>query len=125
MAYEFFRTFALASYDDAIRNALFLNKQTLGDTFYCRVPSEIFHDVELLSVCEVGHNNISQESITTSADNPWIDIASTAMNLEAGAHMYQFKFRNKRFGEEMSLYLYYNLQDDDPEKPYIYMNRGA
>ena len=121
---EFFRVFTLATYDDAIRNALFLNKQTLGEKFYCRIPSEQFHDTELVSICEIGHDNIPAESFSTAENNPWIDINAAAMNLTAGPHMYQFKFRNTRFGEIMYLYLYYNLQDDNPEKPYIYMNRG-
>lgn len=122
---KFFRVFNLVPYDEAIRNALYLNKQTLGEKFYCKIPLDMAHAVEFVSVCEIAHDPIAAESITVSDNNPWIDISTDAMNLSVGPHMYQFSFRNTRFGEMMYLYLYYNLQDDNPEKPYIYMDRGS
>lgn len=122
---KFFRVFNLMDYDDAIRNALYLNKQTLGDKFYCKIPLYMEQEVEFVSVCEITHEDIAAEYISVSENNPWIDISTEAMNLSAGSHLYQFAFRDTRFGEMMYLYLYYNLQDDNPDKPYIYMDRGS
>lgn len=118
-----FRVFDLAEHDEAIRTAQFISKYDLGETMYCRIPEKYYNDLVFISVCEPGKPNVSDESITIIPDNPWIDIAASAMNQNPGYHMYQFTFFNKAIQQRMFLYIYYFMQLNDPEKPYIYMNR--
>ena len=122
-SFQFFKVFTLRSYSEAISHAHTLNLATIGEKIYCRIPDEFVDDLEFISCGEVARADIPAEHINVHPENPWIDITASAINQDIGPHMYQFKFRNKRFGEMMSLYLYYVMQNDDPEKSYIYMER--
>jgi hypothetical protein len=54
---------------------------------------------------------------------PWIDIKSTALNMDVGHHVYKLHFRQKYTNVLSNLFFAYTIQNDNPEKPYIYMNR--
>ena len=54
-------------------------------------------------------------------NTPWIDIGIKHLNVDAGMHTYRLRFI--RNDDCVNLYVSYTIQDDNPEKPYIYMNR--
>ncbi len=120
---QFYKIFTLRPYDDAISHSHILNKAVLADVIHCRIPDEQFYDLEFIECGEIARAVISAEHVHMNEQYPWIDIDTSALNQEIGSHMYQFIFRNKRFGETMYMYLYYVMQNDNPEKSYIYMER--
>lgn len=122
-AIKFYKVFRLMSYDDAIAHSHTINLQTIGEKIYCRIPDEQFSNLEFISCGEIAHDVMPPEKWEMNVDFPWINIDTSALNQSIGPHMYQFKFRNKRFDEIMYLYFYYVIQNDKPEQPYIYMER--
>lgn len=67
-----------------------------------------------------------EESITHVfiRDNPtWIKAPTELLNLLPGYHIYRLEFVETSTSNTVSLYFAYILQDDNPSKPYIYMNR--
>lgn len=56
-------------------------------------------------------------------NKPWIRIISDILDWDIGLHIYQLSLVNKYSNDVVSVYFGYIVQDDDPEKPYIYMNR--
>lgn len=54
---------------------------------------------------------------------PWIDIPTNLLNTSVGIHTYILRFKNKLTSDILLLSFRYAIQDDDPDKPYIYMNR--
>ncbi len=62
--------------------------------------------------------------VTRDENRPWIDIQSSILDVTAGQHTYRMTFN--RLGEKLSAtcWFSYIIQDNNPEKPYIYMDRG-
>ena len=55
--------------------------------------------------------------------HPYIDITSDGLNLEVGQHDYLIKYVDSFTGDIVLLYFSYIIQDDNPSKPYIYMDK--
>lgn len=53
----------------------------------------------------------------------YIDVISDGLNKEVGQHDYIVKHVDSSTGDVVSLYFSYIIQDDNPNKPYIYMDR--
>ena len=56
-------------------------------------------------------------------DRPWVDIPVDCLNLDIGLHTYTLEFINTITGDTFYQYFNYTIQSDNPNKPYIYMNR--
>lgn len=55
----------------------------------------------------------------------WYRLLSDKLNKEVGLHVYRMLFVNRYTNDVMSLYFAYVLQNDDPKKPYVYMERDG
>lgn len=53
----------------------------------------------------------------------WYQLPFEQLNQSPGHHKYRMRFVQTQTGLTVSLYFAYILQDDNPEKPYIYMKR--
>lgn len=106
------------------------NQSQIEDTLYVRVPYNVCTQNELRSVEE-----ISDEPVTSSPDilqdvvymryRPWVDIKSSALNMNPGHHVYKLHFVNRYTEVCSNLFFAYTVQQDNPDKPYIYMKRNA
>lgn len=54
---------------------------------------------------------------------PWIEIESKVLDTKPGLHIYMLKWINKVTLDVHLQYFSYSIQTDNPEKPYIYMDR--
>lgn len=121
--YQNFRLYD--SYDEAISHAIVLNKRDLIDLFSFEIPHLLSKGLSLVNVRESDSDvMIDSSNITDKSPLPWIDILSSAMNQEIGAHTYTFKFIDSIVGSDVNLFAAYIIRYNDPEKPYIYMNRS-
>lgn len=106
-----------------------LNKQTLNAFVYIEIPKYIAQDCVLYAVSEVCPKFVAipdyNEFISIHGDKnyPWLDVASSRLNQSVGTHVYELEYVNPDTNATFSLYFAYILQDNDPEKPYIYMQR--
>ena len=62
-------------------------------------------------------------TITREGNKPWLRLLSSSLNLSTGQHIYKLSFIDKHTDDVFSLYISYIIQNDNPDKPYIYMNR--
>lgn len=117
----------LYSFNESLYNNQILNLNQVKDTFTIEIPRDIAKYLVLTSVYEMQSGKDSVE-LDISPDRsymlPWLQIQSTSMNLDPGMHNYQFNFTHTQFNTNVSLYLTYCIQTDNPDtSSYIYMDR--
>ena len=116
----------LLSYGDSIANRLTLNTANFDWKLWLEIPRDIAKDLTLELVRELGisQREIDIETYIVREDiKPWLIINPNGLDFTPGFHMLQFIFRNQELQVYQSLYFSYTAQVDNPEKPYIYMNR--
>lgn len=55
----------------------------------------------------------------------WIKLCSSGLSMLPGQHVYKITMLHRHTADLVPLYFSYILQDDNPEKPYVYMNKDA
>ena len=93
---------------------------------YIRVHPEIAKQFELDSVTEIKEKNktLSKKACTHDTSRIWYKFDPEYLNLKAGYHQYRMEFTNITTGDACQLYFAYTIQDNDPEKPYYYMENA-
>lgn len=107
-------------------NATMFNKSSIRDWLIVFLPKH-YIDTAVEYVSEVGSGvseaNIAEDCVCVKGRH-WVDIPTEKLNLVAGYHLYRIQFVDSLLGVENTLYFAYNIQDDNPATPYIYMNRN-
>jgi hypothetical protein len=112
------------SYDEAISHAEMFNKRDLLEVFCFEVPHLLSHSLTLISIRQADSNGyIDSAHIDDRFPLPWIDVLTSSLDTSIGNHTYVFKFNNNLVNSEVNLYTSYNIRYNDPDKPYIYMDR--
>lgn len=93
---------------------------------WIHLPTDIAKYLDLVEVKNVDtdkdvdfHLDWEREDI-----HPWYKLRLESLDLTLGTHMYRLKFDNTFLHDELDLYFRYTIQDDNPDKPYVYMNRS-
>lgn len=81
----------------------------------------LYEVVELTPTYRVIDN--FNEIFTVVPNRPWVDAKSSGLNTVAGYHKYRLSLIDATTDIVTFLYFGYQIQDDNPDKPYIYMNR--
>ena len=130
----------LRDYRTAIENTECFNKNqliytqlvedteiTISEYLWLMIPKEIAKYLTLRLIREIGPENINYDISQSERDskNPWIKIPAATINLSPGFHMYEFIFDNIELDVTQTYYFCYQLQLDNPDKPYVYMNRSG
>ena len=107
-------------------NTKIYNSKDFSDTVCVKLPPEMPRDMDLI---EIYNLNASEEldftdKTTRDEHRPWIDISSDILDLTAGQHVYRMTFSKPECKLNATCWFSYIIQDNDPEKPYIYMKRG-
>lgn len=104
-----------------------LNKQRLEEFIWISIPTLIARTCYLYDVQEVCPKYRAIENYVEIFEirdkYPWIKVKSSGLNQSIGTHVYALDYVNPSTNDTMSIYFAYIIQDDNPEKPYIYMNR--
>lgn len=106
---------------DLSRNIVMFNKLDTQPTLVVRIPTYVAQNYTMSSVICCEDNEDISEHASITDNYPWIDVLSENLNLDAGTHTYRVTFDNHYSNETMYMYFGYIIQDDDPDKPYIYM----
>ena len=75
---------------------------------------KIYHEENCSSVCRYDYDELG---------HPWIDIPVDVLDRCIGLHTYIIEFINVITGDTFYQYFNYTIQNDNPCKPYIYMER--
>ncbi len=93
---------------------------------YVQIPKYVASEYTLFQIDEVSPNRKEipiAGFIDACLGKSWIRIKARILDLSIGSHVYKFSFVSKYTNDVVSLYFGYILQDSNPDKPYIYMNR--
>lgn len=120
--------FQLYDYNEAIIHSEVINVSELQDSIWLRLPDDLAKYLTLSSVNSIGfENNGTQIDITDKytrdTNRVWIEFHKSVFSLEPGFHMYQLVFDDSGTGSVLNLYFCYHIQDNKPNKDYVYMNR--
>ena len=121
-----FRIEAVNHHDLASATKLF-NVHEADYHLFVHIPVEVSRNYALYEIEEVSGNvskPYSLDFVSHDRGHPWYRLISDVMNKEIGHHTYKMSFVNKQTDEVCSLYFAYVIQSNNPDKPYVYMDRG-
>lgn len=102
-------------------------KSAIDATAYLKLPSYVDREFVLYQVeqlePDIADVDISAYVKDCCCNNSWLDISVDGLNLHQGYHKYRVCFINKFTNETYSLFFAYIINDDHPDKDYIYMSR--
>lgn len=99
------------------------NIPILGDEILDIEDVKLSDDTFYLDSLEVYDPNVDIPLFKSELDRPWIDIDTDLLDKSVGLHTYIIRFESKLTGDLTFQQFSYIIQNDNPEKPYIYMNR--
>ena len=90
------------------------------------VPVHLNVDVKDYRVVSVNSLNPINARLFKEEDNiclhrAWIDIPVTSLDLGIGYHLYTVQLVNIHTNDIANLYFSYTIQNNEPEKPYLYL----
>lgn len=77
---------------------------------------------DILDVSESPVKTVDFENVRYDEFHPWVDIPWKNLSRISGKHVYKLSFMDMCRKRYITTYISYIIQDDDPNKPYIYMN---
>lgn len=128
MSKDYPNHFKLYSYNDAIAHSEVVNVGELSEDIWLRLPDGISKYLTLNSLIKIDQESNStpvdiKDKVERETNRVWIQIDKSVFDLSAGFHLYRLIFDDSSTETEYSLYFCYHIQDNNPEKPYIYMER--
>lgn len=121
MEYPVFRLHA-CKYQDLNKNTPVFNINTFEYFLYVYLEPELSTNFQIFQVEELGDCvtgiplkcNISKE-------RNWVKILSSVLNQKPGQHVYKISLVGGSNNDVIALYFSYIVQDDNPDKSYVYM----
>ena len=105
-------------------NTALFNKQVVaGHNLWISLPEDISSVCQLEVISELRDTKKDIDMSIIYREGSLIKIPEYAVNLELGLHQFEISLKNIITGDMMYCYFQYHIQDDNPDAPYIYMNR--
>lgn len=109
------------------QNTPVINADEFEYYVWIRIPDELVHDFKAVHIEEMGEDIrpvciIKQSSFM---GGPWYRINSYSLNMHPGYHIYRMQMANVVSNDVVSIFFAYVIQDDSPDKPYLYMDRDG
>jgi hypothetical protein len=106
-------------------NTNVFNIQNFADTVCVKLPNDFPRNFELVGVYNLESNKSIEfeDYVEQLPYKPWVDIKKTVLSTEIGQHTYRLDFMQPGYTIGASCWFSYIIQNNDPKKPYIYMNR--
>lgn len=115
------------SYEEISQHTILFNLNQVEYWTWIQLPKGVLHDYELYEVNEFYPNNGEADwlhLVVRENCRPWLKICRDMLNLSIGKHIYQLKFVNRYTNDTVTYYFSYIIQNDNPERPYIYMDEN-
>lgn len=106
-------------------NTKIYNIADFSEIVCVKLPAQMPRSMELTEI----YNLDTQEDLdfadqtTRDEHRPWIDINSSILDTSIGQHTYRMTFQNLGCKLKAACWFSYIIQDNHPDKPYIYMKR--
>lgn len=119
--------FYLQTYQESVSEGRCINVAEVSDDIYIKYPPSTSARLELSSVSQIGGKSgtIEPTEFTQDGKTVWLKTDKANLDMSIGFHVYRFRFYDTELLANIDYYISYFVQDDDPEKPYIYMKRSA
>ena len=106
-------------------NTKIYNSKDFDEIVCVKLPPQMPRDMDLI---EIYNLNASEDvdfadQVTRDEHRPWIDISSSILDLGIGQHTYRMTFAKENCKLKATCWFSYIIQNNNPEKPYIYMDR--
>ena len=106
-------------------NTKIYNSKDFDEIVCVKLPPQMPRDMDLT---EIYNLNASEDvdfadKTTREEHRPWIDIDRDILDITAGQHVYRMTFQKPDCKLKATCWFSYIIQDNNPEKPYIYMDR--
>jgi len=101
------------------------NSKDFSEIVCIKLPPEMPRDMDLTEIYNLDTSEDLDFADKTTRDEqkPWIDIDSTILDTTVGQHTYRMTFTKDGCKLKATCWFSYIIQDNNPEKPYIYMKR--
>jgi len=112
-------------YEDIAKNTRVFNLDQIEYYLWVRLGVDITSDCFMYEAAELDKvNGPIIFSDTFERKSPmWIRVRTDNLNKEIGLHIYRLSFVDTVSDDTFSLFFGYIIQDDNPAKPYVYMDR--
>ena len=101
------------------------NKADFSEIVCVKLPPTLPRDMQLTEIynLDASESLDYDDYVTRDENRPWIDIQSSILDVTAGQHTYRMTFAKLGCKLTATCWFSYIIQDNNPEKPYIYMKR--
>ena len=106
-------------------NTEMYNALDFSDIVCVKLPPELPRDMVLTEILNMQTSKPIDfgDYVTRDENRPWIDIETKILDVTAGQHIYRLTFQKEGLKLNATCWFSYIIQDNNPEKPYIYMKR--
>ena len=112
------------SFNELQHHTKIFNISTIEYFLWIRLPIHQIRDCELFQVdeCQPKKRELCWLNfIERDHQKPWLRITFGILSKDVGMHIYKLSFINKYTNDVVPVYFSYIIQNDNPEKSYIYM----
>lgn len=92
---------------------------------WVKIPNEVARHSRLYAVKEINLEDQSEADISVSAFEQcslvYIRIIAQILNMKVGKHTHKLEFVDTVTGDIFYLFFSYIIQNDNPDRPYVYM----
>lgn len=102
------------------------NKADFSEIVCVKLPDGLPRDLVLSEIynLDAAEDIDFADKATRDENRPWIDIDSSILDTTTGQHTYRMTFQHLGDKLNSTCWFSYIIQDNNPEKPYIYMDRN-
>lgn len=107
-------------------NTIIYNKKDFSEVVCVKLPPQLPREMQLVEIYNLNSGEELDFTDFATRDNnrPWIDIQSSILDTTVGQHTYRMTFAQEEVKLSATCWFSYIIQDNNPEKPYIYMDRS-
>lgn len=113
------------AYKQLSSNTPVFNINQVEYELHVHLDGELCRLLELFQLDEVTQSGLNEIQVLGFVDRDctcWLSIKTEILNKDVGQHIYKLSFVDKVTNDIVPLYFSYIIQDDNPEKPYLYMD---
>lgn len=114
-----------STYEELSNNIKVFNSATTNYHLWIYLNAEDVRDAYFIGAKEIGHNadNLKIFPDTFVRESTcWIRVNFGYLGNKVGKHIIKLDFVNRYTDDDFSLYVGYYLQNNNPDKPYVYMH---
>ncbi len=112
------------SYNDLAKNVKVFNTNSIEYHLWIYLNPEDVRDAYFIEAKEIGPNADNSRIFADTFQREsqcWIRVNRGYLGNKPGKHIIQLMFVDRYTDTDFSLYVSYYLQNDNPDKPYVYM----